>query len=237
MLADGLGLVGEDVHLVALHFLLFGGADGTSEEIFVFLVGEVNVIVPVRVRELGGVPTVILIEGVAADRRAVLPGLQLQVGDGAAAVVVRHLHGASVGLVVDDFGSSEPLLLLAETLEDVIGADLHDVELLALARGAVLATGSLARLELADLAVATARDHVGHQGHELGVLHDGVAVATLASTESLRLAVGDPVIVGLVLLVVLLERVIQGTVKPVELGDRAEVEGHLGVFIRGVVVA
>jgi len=42
---------------------------------------------------------------------------------------------------------------------------------------------------------------------------------------------------GLVVLVVLLEGVIQGTVQPVELGDATKIEGHLRVLVGLVVVA
>ena len=56
-------------------------------------------------------------------------------------------------------------------------------------------------------------------------------------TQSSSLAVRDPIVMGLIMLMVLLERVIKRTIKPVELGDGAEVEGHLRIVIRLVVVA
>ena len=59
----------------------------------------------------------------------------------------------------------------------------------------------------------------------------------MSSTEGSCLAVGDPIVMGLVVLVVLLEGVVQGTVEPVELRDGSEVEGHLRVLIGLVVVA
>jgi len=55
--------------------------------------------------------------------------------------------------------------------------------------------------------------------------------------ECLVFAVRVPVIVSLVVSVVLFERVIQVTVQPEELGHHTEVEGHLSVLIRLVVVA
>jgi len=59
----------------------------------------------------------------------------------------------------------------------------------------------------------------------------------LLGTKRALLPVGNPIVVGLIVLVVLLEGVIQGTVQPVELGDGAQVEGHLRVVIRVVVVS
>jgi len=56
-------------------------------------------------------------------------------------------------------------------------------------------------------------------------------------TECLLFSVGIPVIVCLVMSVVLVERVVQVTVSPVELGHNSQEEGHLGVAVGLVVVA
>jgi hypothetical protein len=55
--------------------------------------------------------------------------------------------------------------------------------------------------------------------------------------ECLVFAVRVPVIVCLVVSMVLLERIVQVTVQPEELGDHTEIECHLGVLIRLIVVA
>ncbi len=55
--------------------------------------------------------------------------------------------------------------------------------------------------------------------------------------ECLFFAVRVPVIVCLVVSMVFLERIVQVTVQPEELGDHTEVECHLGVLIRFIVVA
>lgn len=55
--------------------------------------------------------------------------------------------------------------------------------------------------------------------------------------EGLALAVGVPVVVGLVVSVPLLEGVIQVTVQPIELGNDTHVERHLSVLVRLVVVS
>ena len=81
--------------------------------------------------ELSGVVSVVLPDGVGAEfaTLSVLPGLELKVADGAAPVVVGDGHCALVCLVVDDLSAEVPLLLLLEALEDVVGADLHHVDL------------------------------------------------------------------------------------------------------------
>ena len=81
VLADGLGLVREDVHAIALHLFAFGFAHGASKEVLVLLLGEVHVIVSVRMRELCWVPAVILVERVRAELRSIFPSLELQVRD------------------------------------------------------------------------------------------------------------------------------------------------------------
>ncbi len=55
-------------------------------------------------------------------------------------------------------------------------------------------------------------------------------------TKSLVLTVGVPVIVVLVMAMVFVERVVQVTVQPEELGHDSQVKRHLGVIIRLVVI-
>ena len=81
VLADGLGLVREGVHLILLVLLCLGGADSTSEDILVLLLREVDIVVSMRVAELGWVEPVILIEGVRAESVSVAPVLNLEVRD------------------------------------------------------------------------------------------------------------------------------------------------------------
>ena len=219
------------------HLLGLRLTNGTSEDILVLLLGEVDIVVSVGVGELGGIVSIILIEGVGFESGTEFPGLELEISDGTFTVKIRNLHGSSVSFVVDNFSSGEPLLLLAETFEDMIGAHLHDAQLLVLASSSVLGLVSLASLELTDFTVAASWDLVGHKSHVLGVLHDGVAVTTLSGTEGSGFTVGDPVVMSLVVLVVLLEGIIQRTVQPVELGDATEIEGHLSVLVRLIVVS
>ena len=118
----------------------------------------------------------------------------------------------------------------------MIRADFHDVKFLVLAHLSALAISSLTGLELADLSEATLGDRNSLQRHVLRVLHDRLAVTTLFGTEGPGLAIGHPVIVRLVVLVMLIERVIEITVQPVKLRDGTEIERHLHVLIGLVVV-
>ncbi len=90
----------------------------------------------------------------------------------------------------------------------------------------------------ADFLGAAAGDEVGLEGHELGVLKDGGAERAAASVaEGLALAIGVPVVVHLVVAVVLLKRVVEVTVQPVELWYYTQVNGHLSILIRFIFVA
>ena len=119
-----------------LLLLLYCLAHGASEDVFVLLLREVDVIIPVRVAVLYGVVPVILPHGVTSKfaTLSILPGLQLQVTHRASSVVVRYRHGTLVGLVIDDLCSEVPLLLLLESFEDVVGAHLHHSQLVIEAR-------------------------------------------------------------------------------------------------------
>ena len=55
-------------------------------------------------------------------------------------------------------------------------------------------------------------------------------------TKCLILSVRVPFVVCLVVSVILFERVIKVAIQPVELGNDAQVERHLGVVIRRVIV-
>ena len=213
-----------------------GGSHGTSEDILVLLLWEIDIIVSVGMGEFSSVVSVILPGRVGSQvgMGSVAPVFNFQVRHGLALIVVGHLHGSLVGLVIDSFGSKVPLLLLSKALEHVVGAHLHNRYFLIVA--GIIATRGSAVLELPDFSIATSGDVRWLQSHELGLLHVGVAHGTVLVTQSLTLSVGVPVIVGLVVPVVLLERVIQVTIHPGRLGDVPEVKWHLSVLSRLVVV-
>lgn len=221
---------------MVFEFLLGGGSHGTSEDILVLLLGEIDIIVSVGMGVLSSVVSVILPGRVGSQVgvRSVSPVFNFEVGHRLALVVVGHLHGTLVGLVIDSFGSKVPLLLLSKALEHVVGAHLHNRNFLVVA--GIVAAGGSAVLELSDFPIAASGDEGGLQSHELGLLHVGVAHGTVLVTQGLTLSVGVPVVVGLVVPVVLLEGVIQVTVHPGGLGDVSEVKWHLGVLSNLVVV-
>ena len=134
---------------------------------------------------------------------SVLPGLELKIADGAALVVVRNRHGTLVGLVIDNLSAEIPLLLLLKSLENVIGANLHNINLVIEAVISALLAGT--DLELADLLVAAAGNEVRDEGHVLGEFHGVLAETTILVTECLGLAVGLPVIVSLIVAMILVE--------------------------------
>ena len=69
-------------------FSRLSSSDGTSEEILVLLLREVDVIVSVRVGEFSGVVSVILPGRLRSESLSVGPGLQFQVRDGSVLVVI-----------------------------------------------------------------------------------------------------------------------------------------------------
>jgi len=92
----------------------------------------------------------------------------------------------------------------------VVRAHFHDRDLVGEAGLSGALSGAL--LILADLFVATTGDVGGAEGHVLGGLHDGRAHGTIFVTKSLVFAVRVPVIVGLVVSVIFLERVVKVTI-------------------------
>lgn len=237
MLADGVGRVIKETHFVLFVIFHVGVALGATEEVIVFLLGEVNIVVTMSVGVNCGVVPVVLPSGVGShvSGLTVIPSLELEVRDTALCVEVGDGHGTLVSIIVDHFSTHEPLLLFAETLKDMLGTDLHNADFVC-ETGILVARGDTV-LVVADFLVATTGNHSGSEGHVLGVLHGGGAETTILVTEGLGLAIGEPFVVGLVVSMPLLEGVIQIAVQPVELGHHTKEEGHLRVFVRLVFVA
>jgi|TARA_B110000503_G_scaffold126477_1_gene195133 hypothetical protein len=89
---------------------------------------------------------------------------------------------------------------------------------------------------VANFFETTARNDAGTEGHKLRVSQDGGALSTILVTESLVFAIGVPIVMGLIMTVILVERVIQVTIKPVGLRNNTQIEGHLGIIVCLVVV-
>ena len=97
-----LGIAATKLELVLLASQSIGFTDSTFKEVAVFLVGEVDVIVSVGVREHRGVVPIVFPSGVSLQVRSVVPSLELQVTDRAAPVEVRDHHSALVSFVIND---------------------------------------------------------------------------------------------------------------------------------------
>lgn len=159
------------VNLMLIIFSSLSSSDGTSEEILVLLLREVDVIVSVRVREFSGVVSVILPGRLRSESLSMGPGLQFQVRDGSVLVVITNLHSSLVCLVIDSFSSEHVLLLFTESFKDVLGANFHDGDFVVNTSFLVSIVLGGAHLVLADLSVATSGNEVRYKGHVLRVLH------------------------------------------------------------------
>ena len=135
------------------------------------------------------------------------------------------MHGTFVGLIINDLGSQIPLLFLFQTIQDVIWADLHNTEFVM--EALLLSLLKSAQLILSNFFVATAWHKTRDQCHILRLLHVAFAETTILVTEGLSLSVWVPVIMGLIMSVVLVERVIQVTVNPRKLGHMTKEIWHL----------
>ena len=91
----------EKVKLVTFVLSSLGSAQGTSEEILVFLVWEVDIVVSVWVRVLGWVIPVILPSAFGTKCLSMLPGFELEIRYGSSAVIVTDCHGSFVRFVID----------------------------------------------------------------------------------------------------------------------------------------
>jgi len=211
--------------------MLFCGccSQGTSEDIFILLLWEVGIIVSVWMREFSWVISVILPSGIGSKILWVTigPVLDLEVSDGSAFVVVGDSHGSLISLVVDGLSSQVPLSFLSETFENVVWANLHN---------RYLGFKCLSSLIFSNLSVATLWDELWLESHEFRLFHIWVDVGTVLMTKSLVFSIWEPVIVGLVMSVILIERVIKVTINPRKLWNMTKEEWHLGVLSWNIVV-
>ena len=117
ILLHGLGFAAPHRDFVVFFFFLLVGSHSTSEDVLVFLIREVDIVVSVWVRVLGGVVPVILPDAVRSEvaSLSVFPGLELQIANGSSPVVSSYTHCPLVSFVVDNFSSQVPLLLFSQT--------------------------------------------------------------------------------------------------------------------------
>lgn len=167
VLGNSSGLAISKVEAILLIFSYLSGANGTTEEVLVLLLGEVDVIITVRVGILRGVVAIILVKrvGTHVDSLTVLPRFKGQVSYRAALVEIGNNHSAFVSVVIDHLSAEVPLFLFAEAFENMVGANLHDGDLVGEASLRGVLGGTL--LILANFLVATAGDVGGTKGHVL----------------------------------------------------------------------
>lgn len=163
----GLGGSSPEVVLVLFQLLCSSLTPGSAEDIDVLLVLEVDIVVSVGVREFSWVITIVIPSGVSSHVlwATISPVPDRQVTNRFALVVIAYDHSSLVGLVINNLCPKHPLSLLSEGLKDVVWAHFHDRDLLVEA-GLFAILGS-ATLVLLDFSVATARDWIWLESHEL----------------------------------------------------------------------
>ena len=128
MIIHSLWTAWDKTNAVTFVFSSFGSSLRTSEEITVFLVWEVDIVVSVWMGEFGRVIPVILPSTFSSESCSVLPCFEFKVRYRSSTVIVTNLHGSLVSLVINWLSTKVPLLLLTKAFENVIGANLHDVD-------------------------------------------------------------------------------------------------------------
>ena len=73
--SNSLRLISEEVHTMLFHLSGFGLTNSAAEDVLVLLLGEVNIIVSVRVGEFSGHVSIIFVERVRSKCLTVIPGL------------------------------------------------------------------------------------------------------------------------------------------------------------------
>lgn len=231
----GGGNTTDETNVVVVSLLLGALSDGTTEDILVLLLWEVDIIVSVWMWVLSNIISVILPSRVRSKVSWVTeaPVLHVDIAYGSTLVIITNGHSSLIGLVINSFSSKEPLSLLSKTFENVIWANLHNANLFIEALLGVLLSG--AALELSDFSVATSWDSGWLESHELRLKTIESAETTILVTKGLVLSVWVPVVVRLVVSVIFVEGVIDVTIDPGVLWDVTEVEGHLGVLTTSLV--
>ena len=129
------------------------------------------------------------------------------------------------------------LFLLTEKFEDVIWAHFHHWEFLIDTLVFSFSLNISTCLILLNLAITTLW-HLGSKHyHELWLLHVWLPWSSLLSTPSSVFTVRTPIVVSLIVLMILVESIIQVTIKPWELWNSTQEEWHLSVLIGLVVVS
>lgn len=133
VLVNSLGSSAEETQSMLFVLCSLGGSLGASKEVNILLLLEVDIVVPVRMRILCGVISIVLPERVAPEVRSftVIPSFEFKIGNASASVEVGDCHGALVSVVVDHLCTEVPLFLFTETFEHVVRANFHNANFVA----------------------------------------------------------------------------------------------------------
>jgi len=172
----------EEMDLVVISFFLKSISKSSTENIFIFLFGEVLVIISMWMRILSWVIPVILPSWI---RSQVLwmskgPVFNFKITDWSSIVVVAHSHCSFVSLVVDSFSSQEPLSLFSKTFKNMIWANFHNWDFLVHAVFLTICGG--ASIVLSDFSIATLWNEIWLQDHIFWVHHIWLAERTVLVT-------------------------------------------------------
>lgn len=94
-----------------------------------------------------------------------------------------------------------------------------------------------AKLIFSNFFVTSSWNKVWNKSHILWQLHWVFTETTIFKTKRLSFSVWVPVIMRLIMSVVLIERIIQVTINPIELWDMTKVEWHLRIIIGCIFVS
>jgi len=120
----------------------------------------------------------------------------------------------------------------------VVRADFHDIDLVVEADFILSrSSGSSTQLILSNFSVTTSGDETWNKSHVFGDFHGIIAETTILEPKRLAFSVWIPVIMGLIVSMVLVERVIQVTVDPIELRHMPKEIRHLRIIIWCVVIS
>jgi len=227
----------EKADLVSLSFSSGSGTEGSTEDIFVFLLWEVYIIVSVRMAISSWVISIILPGWLGSEVlwKTIGPVFDIEIWDWFTLIIVTDGHSSLVGLVVNGLSSEVPLSLFSKTFKNVIWADLHNGNLFV--KASFFTSSSSTSLVLSDFSVATSWNLIWLESHEFRLFHVWVTETSILMTESLSFSIWVPVIMGLVMSMILVEGVIQVTIDPGELRNMAEEKWHLSIFSWGIVVS
>jgi len=203
---------------------------GTTENIFVFLFGEINVIESVWMWIYSWVISIVLPSRVRSHIvwMAKSPVFDFTVTYWSSLVVITYCHCSFIGLVVNSLSSQEPLSLFSQSLKNMIWANFHDWDFLV--QAIVSSIGTCTSIVLSNFSIATSWNHIGFQDHVFRLHHIWLNLTTIFMTQSLSFSIWEPVVMSLDMSMIFVEWIIQVTINPWKLRNVTKVHWHLCNF-------